>query len=120
MCGLVFGAVPTESEAAGDSGSTTFWITRGCFLGPAFSLMFLTYVAFAASRRKDRTLHCGEVILALGVAMGLLLTLLGIAIMAQPMPAEDDAAVASLLCILPGLFIVVASGAFWGLVLRKR
>jgi serine/threonine protein kinase len=121
VCGLVFGAVPTESsEVAGDSDSTTFWITRGCFLGPAFALMFLTYVAFTAGRRKDRTLHCGEVILALGVAMGLLLTLLGIAIMAQPTPAEDDAVFASLLCILPGLFIIVASGAFWGLVLRKR
>jgi len=120
VCGLLFGAIPTESEITGDSDSTTFWITRGCFLGPAFSLMFLTYVAYAAGRRDDRMLHCSEVVLALGVALGLLPTLLGIAIIAQPAPAEDDAVFASLLCIIPGLFIIVASGTFWGLVLRKR
>ncbi len=119
-CGLLFGAVPKEpTESMPNPESTNFWITRGCFLGPAFSLLFLAYMSYHASRRRGAPVGCSELGVALVVAAGLLPVWLGFAIMVQPAPEADDRVFAPLLCLLPGLFIIAMASLFWALVVRK-
>jgi len=122
-CGLLFNAIPTEpSENVANPESTGFWISRGCCLGPAFMLLFLAYVAFMVGRRKRHALHSSELLTVLGVAAGLLPILLGIALMVQPasLDPEEDRVFSSLLCLLPGFFIVGLSGVFWMFTASKR
>lgn len=120
-CGLLFGSVPNEpTEANPNPESTNFWITRGCFLGPAFSLAFMAYMSVVAGRRRGRDVRCSELAAALGVALGLIPVLLGLAIIVQPAPDEGDRVFAPLLCLLPGLFIIGLSSVFWALVARRR
>ncbi len=60
-CGLLFAALPTDpTDNLSNSESTSFWITRGCCLGLAFSLAFLAYVAFLAGRREGISMR-GEI-----------------------------------------------------------
>jgi hypothetical protein len=122
-CGLLLNAIPTEpSENVLDPAGTGFWITRGCCLGPAFVILFLAYLALAAGRRPDHTLHGSELVTALGVAFGLLPTLLGLAIIIRPASSDPVATrtVFALICLLPGLFIIALSGVFWALTARQR
>ena len=122
-CGLLFNAIPTEpSENVANPESTGFWVSRGCCLGPAFMLLFLAYVAFMVGRRKRHALHSSELLTVLGVAAGLLPILLGIALMVQPasLDPEEDRVFSSLLCLLPGFFIVGLSGVFWMFTASKR
>ena len=120
-CGLLFNAIPTEPSDV-ESASTGFWLTRGCCLGPAFVLLFLAYLAFAASRRKGHAIHVGELAAALGVAVGLVPTLLGLAIVVQPASSdpEGDLVFTALLCLLPGFFIAALSGILWFFARKKR
>jgi hypothetical protein len=118
-CGLLFGAVPLEeSDRLPNPESTNFWITRGCFLGPAFALAFLSYLAVLAGRRPDGAVRCSELAVALGAALGLIPILWGFAVMVQPAAAADDRIFAPLLCILPGMFVLAVTGIFWALVVR--
>lgn len=115
-CGLLLGEVPSEPSASvPNPESTDFWVTRGFCLGPAFVLIFLAYLAFMAGRRRDGAVHRHELIAALGMALGLLPTLLGFAIVVQPASSDPqrDRIFASLLCMLPGLFITALSAIFW-------
>ena len=130
-CGLLFNAIPTEpSENVANPESTGFWVSRGCCLGPAFMLLFLAYVAFMVGRRKRHALHSSELLTVLGVAVGLLPILLGVALMVQPASLDpepvvsssnpEDRVFSSLLCLLPGFFIVGLSGVFWMFTASKR
>ena len=130
-CGLLFNAIPTEpSENVANPESTGFWVSRGCCLGPAFVLLFLAYVAFMTGRRQRHALHSSELLTVLGVAVGLLPILLGIALMVQPASLDpepvvsssnpEDRVFSSLLCLLPGFFIVGLSGIFWMFTASKR
>ena len=87
VCGLLFGALTTETAE-----STVFWITRGCFVGPAFAMGFLAYGALMVGRRRGHSVRCGELITASGVSLGLIPVFLGLALMLQPTPESDDAA----------------------------
>ena len=122
-CGLLLGAIPIEpSEELSDPEGTVFWLTRGCCLGPAMALFFLAYLAFATGRRQGRTLHWSELMAALGASFGLLPTLLGLAIIIRPDPSDpsETRTIFSLICLLPGLFIIALSGIFWALTARSR
>jgi serine/threonine protein kinase len=118
-CGLLTNAIP-GSESAAETESTGFCITRGFCLGPAFALLFLAYLSFMAGRRRERGVHCSELASALGAAVGLVIALLGCAIFVQPDPSEGDRVFASILFLIPGLFVVGVSGLFWALVARKK
>lgn len=114
VCGLLFSALTTETPE-----SAVFWITRGCFVGPAFALGFLAYGAFVVGRRREHSARCGELITAFGVAVGLIPVLMGLAFMLQPAPESDDVLFGAILCFLPGLFVVLAFGLFWVVVVRR-
>ena len=118
-CGLLLDAVPSADSTA-ETESTDFCITRGFCMGPAFALLFLAYVSFIAGRRRDGLVHCSEMAAIMGVVLGLLPTLLGLAIAVQPSPDEGDRPWAFIFFLLPGLFIIGASGMFWLLVARKK
>jgi serine/threonine-protein kinase len=120
-CGLLVGAVPSEpTENMPNPESTNFWITRGCFLGPAFALLFLAYMSVVAGRREGRAVRCSEMVTVLGVALGLVPILLGAAIALQPAPDAGDRVIAPLMCAVPGLFIIGLAAVFWTLVVRSR
>jgi hypothetical protein len=118
-CGLLTNALPS-AESSAETESTGFCITRGFCLGPAFALLFLAYLSFMAGRRRERSVHCSELASALGAAVGLVIALLGCAIIVQPDPSKGDRVFASILFVIPGLFVVGVSGLFWALVARKK
>jgi hypothetical protein len=121
VCGWLFGIVALEpTESMPDPAGTSFWVSRGCCIGPAFALAFLAYLALVVARRQERAVSCGEVVAALGVALGLVPLLLGVAIVVQPAPDEGDVIFAPVLCMLPGLVIIVISILFWAVFLRAR
>jgi hypothetical protein len=118
VCGLLTNSIE-PAEGSTTTESTDFWITRGFCLGPALIILFLAYLSFMAGRSKRSSVHCSEVVAVMGVALGLLPTLLGLAIAVQPEAEQGDRTFGPLLCILPGLFIVGLSGMFWALVARR-
>jgi hypothetical protein len=119
VCGLLAGNIE-PAEGSMTTESTDFWITRGFCMGPALVILFLAYFSFMAGRRKRSSVHCSEAVAVMGVALGLLPTLLGLALFVQPEADSGDRTVAPILCILPGLFVVGLSGIFSALVARRE
>ncbi len=122
-CGVLFTIAPPEPTAeALDPFATGWQISRGCFFGPAIVILLLAYVAFRVSRRRDKTLQNHEMIAILGIVVGLILVLFGLAIVITP--AVDDTLDTVLgmvaLCILPGLGIMASAGIFWFLSRSRK
>jgi hypothetical protein len=121
--GLLLDAIPMEAtEDMPDPAGTGFWLSRGCCLGPAFAMLFLAYIAFSIERRPGHNIHWSELLTALAVALGLLPTLLGLALVIEPGDSDPAVgrAVASLICLMPGLLIIILSGIFWALTRSTR
>ncbi len=116
-CGLSLFSIPIEpSETLPDPAGMDFEISRSCFLGPAFALSFLAYLALRAGRREERAVHWSGLAVALGVALGLVFAIAGLAGIIEPASSSDPAtetAMCSLFCLLPGLSIMGLSGLFW-------
>lgn len=116
-CGLSLFAIPVEpTETLPDPEGIGFEISRSCFLGPAFALGFLAYLSLRIGRRKEHTVRWSELAVALGVAMGLVLAIAGLAGIIEPASSSDPAtetAMCSLFCLLPGLAMMGLSGLFW-------
>ncbi len=115
-CGLVLYAVPMEQtpDMPYPDGYSSQLI-RGLCLAPAFSLAFLAYLAFWVGRQKDRSVHWSELLPALGVAGGLVIALVGLAVVGQPLPSDsiNERAGMALFFFLPGLGIIALSTLFW-------
>ncbi len=122
-CGLLLYATPSEpSDALPDPDSVGFQITRGCCLGPALVLAFLAYLTFTVSRRRDPILSWPALFAVLGAALGLMVALVGVAIVVRPAADDTDTTriAFTALCILPGLSLMGVSAIFWLLVGRPR
>ena len=90
-------------------------LIRGLCLAPAFALVFLAYLAFWVGRQKDRSVHWSELLRALGVAGGLVIALVGFAVVGSPLPGDpvEMRAGMTLCFFLPGLGIIALSALFW-------
>jgi hypothetical protein len=114
--GLLMSFTPvTPLGALPEEAAEYFATSRACCLAPAFVLLFLAYVVAVVGRRHDPRLGWAELLAALGVAAGLLLALVGLTAIIAPGsndPANTQFGMA-VMCLLPGLFIVAASGIFW-------
>jgi hypothetical protein len=117
-CGLLLAAFPSESADV-DSDTTWAQISRGCCLGPAFALGFLAYGAALVGRRRDHRVRLSELAAALGLALGLIFLLMGLALIVQS-GDERDPFLGALCCVLPGIFIIALSGVFWMLFGQRR
>jgi uncharacterized membrane protein YidH (DUF202 family) len=92
-----------------------FEITRGCFFGPALAVLMLAYLAYHTGRQERGTLPWPQVASALGIAMGLVLAILGLAVVLEPARANPPAtrsAFATCL-VLPGVILMALAGIFW-------
>ncbi len=116
-CGLAIVSIPIEpSEALPDPAGMDFEISRSCFLGPAFALSFLAYLALRAGRREEHAIRWSELAVAFGVALGLVFAIAGLAGIIEPYSSGDQAtetAMCSLFCLLPGFSIMGLSALFW-------
>jgi hypothetical protein len=116
-CGLSFFAIPIEpTETLPDPEGIGFEISRSCFLGPAFALGSLAYLALRVGRRKEHAARWSELVAALGVTLGLVPAIAGLAGIIEPTSSGDpmtETAMCSLFCLLPGLSMMGLSGLFW-------
>lgn len=115
-CGLLLYAIPMEqSPDMPYSDGYSSQLIRGLCLAPAFALIFLAYLAFWVGRQKDRSVHWSELLPALGVAGGLLIALVGFAVVGSPLPGDPVEVRAGMaLCFfLLGLGTIVLSALFW-------
>jgi hypothetical protein len=116
VLGLLMSFTPnTPLEALPQETTKYFATSRACCLTPAFVLFFLAYLAAAVGRRQDPRMRWTELLAALGTAAGLLLALVGLTAIIAPGPndpAKTQTGMAAM-CLLPGLFVIAASGIFW-------
>jgi len=115
-CGLLLYAVPMEqSPGMPYPEGYSSQLTRGLCLAPAFALVFLAYLAFWVGRQKDRSIHWSELLPALGVAGGMVIALVGFAVVGSPLPCDpvEMRAGMALCFFLPGMGIIALSALFW-------
>jgi len=116
-CGWSLFAIPVEpTETLPDPEGIDFEISRSCFLGPAFALGFLAYLALRVGRRREHTARWSELAVALVVALGFVFVIAGLAGIIEPASGSDpltETAMCSLFCLLPGLSMIGLAGLFW-------
>jgi len=115
-CGLLLYVVPMEQSLGMPyPEGYNSQLIRGLCLAPAFTLVFLAYLAFWVGRQKDHSVHWSELVPALGVAGGMVIALVGFAAVGSPLPGDpvEMRAGMALCFFLPGMGIMALSALFW-------
>jgi hypothetical protein len=102
---LVVGIGTMRSPATSETAASDAMIGAVC-VGPALSVLFLSYCAFRARGRAVRLRDVGA---ALGAALGLVFALLGLALIVEPQ--VDEPMVPAICLVLPGTLSIILAYA---------
>jgi hypothetical protein len=121
-CGLLVNAIPTRRTGTPEDIRTGFEITRACCFAPSMAGLFLAYLAFLAGRRGSGRIEAYELVAGLGAALGLALTILGLAVIAEPTRSEPLAVRAAFggLFVVPGFVLIFVAGLGWRWMRGRR
>jgi len=111
VLGLLVNANPGSGTGAPADEQVGFEITRGCCFAPAMAGLLLGYLGVAAGRRRA-PVQGFELLAALGAAAGLMMALVGLAVIAEPTGSEPLAVRLAFggLFVFPGVVIIVLAG----------